>query len=99
AVHGAGGQLVFASDRPPAELTGLEDRLRSRFEGGLVVEMHVPDRALRAMLYVRLLEDAGATADVAIADVLADRHVDSVREMIGLVNRLVSRAEAAGVPL
>jgi chromosomal replication initiation ATPase DnaA len=99
AIHGAGGQLVFASDRPPGELTGLEDRLRSRFEGGLVVEMQVPDRELRAMLYERLLADAGASSDRELPDWLAARHVDSVREMIGLVNRLVSRAEAAGVPL
>jgi len=99
AVHGAGGQLVFASDRRPVELTGLEDRLRSRFEGGLVVEMQVPDRELRVMLYERLLENADVEPAGPVAGVLADRHVDSVREMIGLVNRLVSRAEAAGVPL
>jgi chromosomal replication initiator protein len=99
AIHGAGGQLVFASDRPPAELTGLEDRLRSRFEGGLVVEMQVPDRELRALLYERLLEDAGTFTDRELPDWLAARRVDSVREMIGLVNRLVSRAEAGGVPL
>jgi chromosomal replication initiator protein DnaA len=99
AIHGAGGQLVFASDRPPAELTGLEDRLRSRFEGGLVVEMQAPDRELRAMLYERLLEGAGTLSDRELADWLAARRVDNVREMIGLVNRLVSRAEAAGVPL
>ena len=59
ALHAEGKQLVIASDRPPRELSGLEERLRSRFEGGLVVPMESPDRPLRERLYARFLRDLG----------------------------------------
>src|SRR3982750_2492088 len=57
--HSAGKQLVFVSDVPPKAIEGLEERLRSRFEGGLLVELDAPDRALREKLFARLLGDNG----------------------------------------
>ena len=99
ALHSAGKQLVFASDRPPRELDGLEDRLRSRFEGGLVVEMQSPDRALRERLYLRYLAAVDAEDPAAIASFLAERPVSSVREIMGTVNRVVASADTSGVPL
>src|SRR6185436_1392493 len=54
-LYSEGRQLVFASDRPPAQLDGLEERLRSRFEGGLVVEIQQPDALLRQRLYAHYL--------------------------------------------
>jgi chromosomal replication initiator protein len=99
ALHAEGKQLVFASDCPPRELTGLEDRLRSRFEGGLVVEMLPPDRELRGRLFTRFLHEAGARTDSELIGYLADRPAESVREVLGTVNRLVAAAEAAAVQL
>jgi len=98
-LHAEGKQLVFASDCPPRELTGLEERLRSRFEGGLVVEMQGPDRELRGRLFTRFLGEAGASTDGKLIAYLADRQSESVREVLGTVNRLVAAAEAASVPL
>ena len=54
-LHTEGKQIVLTSDRGPKELEGLEERLRSRFEGGLVVGIEPPDRALREKLYARYL--------------------------------------------
>ena len=69
-----GKQLVFASDVPPRQLDGLEERLRSRFEGGLVVEMQAPDRALREKLYARYLaRRARRGSRPLICRILADR--------------------------
>jgi chromosomal replication initiator protein len=99
ALHSEGKQLVFASDRQPAELDGLEERLRSRFEGGLVVEMQVPDRALRQKLYAHYLSDVQTPEREALISYLADRPVTSVREIIGIVNRLIAAADVAGIPL
>lgn len=102
AVHAEGKQIIFASDRPPKELTGLEDRLRSRFAGGLVVEMQAPDRGLREKLYARFLsgaEHAGPSGQPELLSYLADRQALSVREIIGTVNRLVAAADLAGVGL
>jgi chromosomal replication initiator protein DnaA len=99
ALHGEGKQLVFASDRPPQKLDGLEERLRSRFEGGLVVEILAPDHALREKLYAHYLNDVETPDRAALISYLADRPATSVREVIGLVHRLVSAADIAGMPL
>jgi chromosomal replication initiator protein len=98
-LYGEGKQLVFISDRPPRQLDGLEDRLRSRFEGGLVVEMLAPDRALREKLYAHYLQDVEMPDREALIAWLADRPVTSVREVLGIVNRLVAAADIAGMPL
>jgi chromosomal replication initiator protein len=96
ALHDDGKQLVFVSDRAPKELEGLEDRLRSRFEGGLVVELQAPDQALRERLYARFLTQTGQAPTPDLLAFLARRPAASVRELQGAVSRLVARAEAAG---
>jgi chromosomal replication initiator protein len=96
ALHDAGKQLVFVSDRPPRELEGLQQRLRSRFEGGLVVELQVPDQQLRERLYARFLTQTGQTPNDDLLAYLARRPMASVREMLGTVSRMVARAEAEG---
>jgi chromosomal replication initiator protein len=98
-LYGEGKQLVFASDRQPRQLDGLEERLKSRFEGGLVVEMLAPDRVLREKLYAHYLNDVETPEREALIEWLADRQVTSVREVIGIVNRLVAAADIAGMPL
>ena len=91
-----GKQLVFTSDRPPRELDGLADRLRTRFEGGLVAAVHPPDRALREELYRRAFAHAGVAVPDDVLAYLADRAVASAREVQGTANRVIATAEAAG---
>jgi chromosomal replication initiator protein len=97
--HGAGKQLVFASDMPPKQIDGLEDRLRSRFEGGLVAQLEAPDRTLREKLYGRFLTDAQVESSPELLAFLADRPAASVRELIGTVHRLAAAAAAVDAPL
>ncbi len=99
ALYADGKQLVIASDRPPRELSGLEERLRSRFEGGLVVEMESPDRELRERLYSRFLSDLGVGTNAEMLTYLSAAPVSSVREIIGQANRIVASAEVAAVPV
>jgi chromosomal replication initiator protein DnaA len=99
ALHDAGKQIILTSDAPPKELEGLEERLRSRFEGGLVVAIQAPDRALRERLYLRQLASIDPAPDPALLEYLAERPVSSVREILGTVHRLVAAAEVAGVAL
>lgn len=94
-----GAQLVFTCDRAPRALRGLADRLRSRFEGGLVVALQVPDRALRERIVRRRLAEADRQVDDALVSYLADRDVRSVRELMGLVTRLAAAADLLAVPL
>jgi chromosomal replication initiator protein len=95
----AGKQVVLSSDRLPAEIPDLADRLRSRFEGGLTAEIQPPDRPLREKLAARFLTGLGRPATPELLDVLCDPPVSSVRELIGLVNRLAAAADARGAPL
>ena len=94
-----GRQIVFASAHAPKSIEGLEERLRSRFEGGLVVEIQPPDHALREKLYARYLAAAGERLDRPLVDFLASRSVASVAEMKAIVDRLLKAAEVVGVPL
>jgi chromosomal replication initiator protein len=97
--HSAGKQLVFVSDVPPKEIDGLEERLRSRFEGGLLAELDAPDRALREKLYARLLGESGIAPAADLLGYLAERPMTSVRELIGVVHRLRAAADTSGTPL
>ena len=94
-----GRQLVFAGDRPPRELEAVADRLRTRFEGGLVAALHPPDRELREELYRRALAQADASGEPELLRFLADRAAASAREIHGTVNRLLAAADVAGVAL
>jgi chromosomal replication initiation ATPase DnaA len=96
ALHAAGKQIVFTSDRAPRDLQGLEDRLRSRFEGGLLVEVKAPDKTLRERLFARFLRENGWDDDPALVKELAADPVANVREIIGTVNRIVAAAELSG---
>lgn len=94
-----GRQIVLSSDRLPAEIPDLAARLRSRFEGGLVAPIGPPDRPLREKLASRFLAAMGRGAPSDLLDVLCDPSVQSVRELIGVVNRLAAAADALGAPL
>lgn len=96
ALHAEGKQIVFTSDRAPRDLQGLEDRLRSRFEGGLLVEMRAPDKALRERLFARFLRENGWDEDKELVKELASEPAANVREIIGTVNRIVAAAELSG---
>jgi chromosomal replication initiator protein DnaA len=96
--HLVGGQrqLAFTANAAPQELKGLEERLISRLDGGLVAELGPPDRELRHGVIARQLAHSG-DPDADLVDYLAARPGESVRAVIGLVQRVVSRAEAQSV--
>jgi chromosomal replication initiator protein len=91
-------QLVFSASGPPRSLEGLDDRLVSRLEGGLVVEVQPPDRDLRLALASRELTTRLGQADADLAAYLADRPATSLRSVSGAVQRVIGEAESRGVP-
>jgi chromosomal replication initiator protein len=99
ALHAAGKQLIFTSDLPPRRIPDLEERLRSRFDGGLVVPIDPPDRSLRERITVRTLEQHGQSPDSDLIRVVSEQPVQNVRELVGLVHRLIAAADTAGVAL
>jgi chromosomal replication initiation ATPase DnaA len=78
---------------------GVEERIGSRLEGGLVVELGEPDRDVRRAVLERLFAQQEATPDAALLDYLADRPVDSVRSLIGVLQRVTGAAAAQDQPL
>jgi len=99
ALYASGRQIVLSMRCAPKQIDGLEDRLRSRFEGGLVVEMQAPDHVLRERLYARALAAAEVRHDRSLVDYLAARAVASVSEISSTVQRLAQAADVVGVPL
>ncbi|HMA39143.1 MAG TPA: DnaA/Hda family protein, partial [Gemmatimonadales bacterium] len=92
-------QLVFTAPAHPKTLQGIEQRIASRLEGGLVVELTEPDRELRRTVVERALGMQEVPEDPALVDYLADRPADSVRSLMGLLQRVVSAAAAQDVPV
>jgi chromosomal replication initiation ATPase DnaA len=90
----SGRQMVFTSTVPPQELEGIEARLRTRLEGGLVVELPSPDREIREAIVSRALREKLGESEPELAAYLAARPVENVRALQGLVQRVLSAAEA-----
>jgi chromosomal replication initiator protein len=93
----SGRQMVFTSAAPLAELSAVEARLRTRLEGGLVVDLPPPDRDIRQQVVERLLQAKVGTADPELASYLSSRPADSVRAVQGLLQRVLNAAEAKDV--
>ncbi len=93
----SGRQMIFTSAVPLAELGGLEPRLRTRLEAGLVVELPVPDRTVREQVATRELAARNTTADAALVEFFAARPADSVRVLLAQLHRVVNAAEARSV--
>jgi chromosomal replication initiator protein len=94
----SGRQMIFTSAVPLASLDRLEARLRTRFEGGLVVELPPPDSAVRERVIARDLTTRLGASDQALATYLASRPAESVRAAQGLVQRVLATAEERQVP-
>lgn len=98
-LYSLGKQMVFSADRAPTGMDGLDERLRSRFAGGLVVEILPPDDELRRKLFARGLAAAGIEHDADLVDYLASWSTAGAAELQAMVDRLVEGARAADVAL
>jgi len=87
AVHKEGGQVVLTSDRLPNEIAGLEDRLRSRFEGGLTVDIQPPGFELRTAILLIKAQQLNMELPMRVAQVVA-ANVESTRKLEGVLLRL-----------
>jgi chromosomal replication initiator protein len=100
ALYDAGAQVVLTSDRLPRDLAALEDRLRERFEAGLVTDIAHPDHTVRvAILRKRALQDGLEIHDADVLDAIAARIHGSVRELEGALIRVVAYASLTSRPL
>ncbi len=89
-------QIVMTSDRKPQEIVGLEDRLRSRFLGGMMVDIGLPDYEMRlAILKQRALE-LGAKVEDSAYELVANSYQTNSRELEGTFMRLITTGEMEG---
>ena len=100
ALQGAGAQLVLTSDRLPRDLDALEDRLRERFESGLVTDVRPPDFVTRrTILSKRVQQDGIIGIEDGAIDLLAERVAANVRALEGALIRVVAYGSLTGRPV
>jgi chromosomal replication initiator protein len=100
ALYENGRQLVLTCDRLPSALVSIEQRLRERFEAGLVADMQPPDFPTRtAILRKRAMLDHVPLAEPAVLEAIADRVTDNVRSLEGALIRVVAYHSLTGRPI
>jgi chromosomal replication initiator protein len=98
-LHAAGKQIVIASDRPPHELSGLEERLVNRFRWGLCVDVQPPDLETRIAILQLKAEREQITVPADVIEFVASKFDQSVRELEGALVRVVAWSELTGQPI
>jgi chromosomal replication initiator protein len=97
ALYETGRQLVLTCDRLPRQLTTVEERLRERFEAGLVADISPPDFSTRvAILRKRAALDRVRLSDQAVLELIADRVTDNIRALEGALIRVVAHHSLTG---
>lgn len=100
ALYDSGRQLVLTCDRLPSQLTGIEQRLRERFESGLVAHLTPPDWATRlTILRKRAAVDRIRIDDEHVFEVIAERITDNIRSLEGALIRVVAHHSLTGQPI
>ena len=99
ALHSAGKQIVITSDRTPKEISLLEERLRSRFEWGLIADISSPDLETRIAILRSKVEESGVVVADEVLEQVARRVQSNVRELEGALTRLVAVGRLSGMPV
>jgi len=98
-IHDDGKQIVLSSDRPPKQITTLEERLRSRFEWGLIADLTAPDLETRIAILRAKAEESSVPIGSEVVEFIARKVVSNIRELEGALNRVVAYASMGAMPI
>ena len=97
-LHNANRQIAITSDRPPKSLPLLEDRLRSRFEWGLIVDIQPPDFETCLALLQAKAKQKGANVALDVLELIASQYQQNIRRLEGALNRVIAYARLIQAP-
>jgi len=98
-LHHSGRQVVIASDRPPSAISPLDDRLRSRFEWGLIADIQPPDLETRLAILRTKADALDTSVPQDVLEFLGQQNCRSIRELEGHLNRVAAYADLTGMPV
>ena len=99
ALHESGKQIVISSDRPPKDINFLEDRLKSRFEWGLIADISNPDYETRLAILRKKAQLDNIIIDDEILSNIANRIDSNIRELEGTLNKLIAKSSLTNSPI
>ena len=94
-----GKQIILSSDKPPRDIQFLEDRLKSRFEWGLLADISCPDYETRLAILRKKAQDENVLIDDFILSDIANKIDSNIRELEGVFNKIVARASLIHSPI
>ena len=92
-------QIILTSDRPPNEIKPLEDRLRTRFEGGLIADIQPPSPELRAAIIQKKSTSLGLPLEPSLVEYIASRLHENIRQIEGVIKKLSAIYSMTGSPI
>jgi chromosomal replication initiator protein len=92
-------QIILTSDRPPQEIPKIEERLSSRFLGGLTVDIQPPDYEMRMAILTQKAKEAGVEVEAQTLSLIAERETTNARALEGNFRRIMAQADARGEAL
>ncbi len=98
-LHSSGRQIVISSDKPPKEIPALEERLRSRFEGGLITDVQAPDYETRMAILKKKAEQENIDVDPRVLSLIATRANANIRQLEGAFTRVVAFSRLQRTPI
>lgn len=98
AMTSAGGQIILTSDRPPSEISKLEERLRSRFEAGLIVDIAPPDFELRCAIIQIKAQEKGINLEMGEVQMIA-ANTEGARKIEGILTKILTEVHVKNVPV
>ncbi len=98
-LHSMGKQVVLSSDRPPKAMATLEERLKSRFEWGLMADIQLPDIETRTAILRSKAEGSGVHVPADVMDLIAHQVRNNIRELEGALTKVVAFAQLTGAAI